>query len=122
VSTRTYQNLVDTVLETNPAMAREIERDLSRTFPTHSWFGDADSKDALFRVLSSYMCWNPQLGYCQAMNFIAGASISKAPRLTSPIRYAVTCDRRRKGVLDVVQDRGRHAQGLFLEDDGWFDG
>jgi len=44
---------------------------VSRTFPTHSYFREEETQAALTRVLSAYAVWNPSLGYCQSMNFIA---------------------------------------------------
>lgn len=49
----------------------EVERDVARTFPTHSYFREDEARAALTRVLSAYAIWNPSLGYCQSMNFIA---------------------------------------------------
>jgi hypothetical protein len=48
-----------------------VERDVARTFPTHSYFREDEARAALTRVLSAYAVWNPSLGYCQSMNFIA---------------------------------------------------
>lgn len=49
----------------------EVERDVARTFPTHSYFREEEARASLTRVLSAYAVWNPSLGYCQSMNFIA---------------------------------------------------
>lgn len=53
-----------------------IQRDLDRTFPMHPLFGDAKysekSQTALRNILAAFATYNPRIGYCQGMNFIAG--------------------------------------------------
>jgi len=48
-----------------------IEIDISRTFPELKIF-DADQQQRLLRVLNAYANYNPDVGYCQGMNFVAG--------------------------------------------------
>lgn len=48
-----------------------IEIDISRTFPELQCFGQ-DQQQQLWRVLNAYASHNPELGYCQGMNFVAG--------------------------------------------------
>eukprot|EP01101_Sappina_pedata_P008166 TRINITY_DN4481_c0_g1_i1.p1 TRINITY_DN4481_c0_g1~~TRINITY_DN4481_c0_g1_i1.p1 ORF type:complete len:753 (+),score=220.73 TRINITY_DN4481_c0_g1_i1:223-2481(+) len=52
--------------------APDIEKDLERTFPDHSYFSGKQGRDALRRVLIAYSRRNPSIGYCQSMNFLAG--------------------------------------------------
>jgi len=49
-----------------------IVLDLARTFPGHALFGNADGQEALKRILVRYASFDPVLGYCQGMSFIAG--------------------------------------------------
>ncbi|CAM6094880.1 unnamed protein product [Calypogeia fissa] len=49
----------------------QIEKDLPRTFPGHPAL-DEDGRNALRRLLTAYARHNPSVGYCQAMNFLAG--------------------------------------------------
>jgi len=49
--------------------AGQIEMDVPRTFAGQ--FGD-EQKQRLFRVLCAYASLNPEVGYCQGMNFVAG--------------------------------------------------
>ncbi|OLY79009.1 TBC1 domain family member 10B [Smittium mucronatum] len=51
-----------------------IERDLSRSFPSHALFYDEScgGQDCLRRVLIAYLKYNPEVGYCQGMNLIVG--------------------------------------------------
>lgn len=55
-----------------------IERDLNRTFPDNLYFQqDPDSSkeprmiSALRRILVAFSIYNPKIGYCQSMNFLA---------------------------------------------------
>ncbi|KAG9271971.1 TBC1 domain family member 10B-like [Astyanax mexicanus] len=58
------------------ALFRQIALDLQRSFPTHrSLMGDSpeaiEGQAKLFRVLTAYAKFNPQIGYCQGMSYIA---------------------------------------------------
>jgi len=52
--------------------AIQIELDLRRTLP--GTFPD-NQRDALRRVLRAYAAYNPNVGYCQGMNFIAAVPL-----------------------------------------------
>ncbi|RNF07794.1 rab6 GTPase activating protein [Trypanosoma conorhini] len=58
-----------------------IERDLSRTFPTHCLFVGAGSvgQVELRRVLSAYSRLDPAVGYCQGMAFVVALLLLHAP-------------------------------------------
>lgn len=56
-----------------------IERDLNRTFPDNIHFqresfqdGEPEMIKSLRRVLVAFSLYNPKIGYCQSMNFLAG--------------------------------------------------
>lgn len=52
----------------------EIERDVTRTFPTHPSFkghGGATARGDLLKVLRAVVAAEPAVGYCQGMNFVA---------------------------------------------------
>eukprot|EP00164_Ancoracysta_twista_P019894 GFYU01035247.1.p1 GENE.GFYU01035247.1~~GFYU01035247.1.p1 ORF type:complete len:540 (-),score=146.44 GFYU01035247.1:62-1645(-) len=55
------------------AKFKEIEKDLDRTFPGHELFQLAENIDRLRRVLRAYMLRNPEIGYCQSMNYLAAS-------------------------------------------------
>ncbi|XP_038053911.1 TBC1 domain family member 10B-like [Patiria miniata] len=60
-----------------PQVIRQITVDVDRTFPTHRQFmeGSHEAKEgraSLFRLLAVYALYNPQVGYCQGMSYIAG--------------------------------------------------
>lgn len=44
-----------------------------RTFPEHSYFSPSGpGEDTLRRLLQAFAVFNPRIGYCQGLNFIAG--------------------------------------------------
>lgn len=51
--------------------AKDIAKDIRRTFPHHPFFRKEDNIRMLERVLVAYSNRNPAIGYCQSMNFIA---------------------------------------------------
>eukprot|EP00879_Flechtneria_rotunda_P009240 GHRR01009673.1.p1 GENE.GHRR01009673.1~~GHRR01009673.1.p1 ORF type:complete len:381 (+),score=148.12 GHRR01009673.1:829-1971(+) len=51
---------------------KQIELDLPRTFPRHSWLSGPEGQVALRNVLTAYAGHNPDVGYCQGMNFLVG--------------------------------------------------
>ncbi|OMJ15500.1 TBC1 domain family member 10B [Smittium culicis] len=84
-----YQNLVDMDISLLPKvneaipkneansyakLAEVIERDLSRSFPNHAMFYDEScgGQSCLRRILTAYLKYNPEVGYCQGMNLLAG--------------------------------------------------
>jgi len=53
------------------AWTNVIRLDIGRTFPDLKSFA-VDQQNQLWRVLNAYASYNPHLGYCQGMNFVAG--------------------------------------------------
>ena len=49
-----------------------INRDLDRTFPGHDYFEEKTSQENLRQILVLFAAFNPSIGYCQGLNFIAG--------------------------------------------------
>lgn len=51
----------------------QINRDINRTFPKHIFFQDRGGlgQQLLFNVLKAFSIYNPTVGYCQGMGFIA---------------------------------------------------
>lgn len=54
------------------AAVKQIELDLPRTFPRHAWLAGEEGQAALRAVLTAYAGHNPDVGYCQGMNFLVG--------------------------------------------------
>ena len=50
----------------------QIDRDLHRTFPDEAYFSTEKNFKVLKNILTAYSFRNPNVGYCQGMNFIAG--------------------------------------------------
>jgi Rab-GTPase-TBC domain len=57
-------------LESNYTM--QIDKDLGRTFPEDPYFKNQANFRVLKNILVAYSWRNPNVGYCQGMNFIAG--------------------------------------------------
>ncbi|KAL5136879.1 TBC1 domain family member 9 [Glycine soja] len=57
---------------------KQIEKDLPRTFPGHPAL-DENGRNSLRRLLLAYARHNPEVGYCQAMNFFAGLLLLLMP-------------------------------------------
>lgn len=74
-SGESYVKLIERLPTLNKCIAMDIEKDLPRTFPQQQ---SVDASDLcsrhiseLRRVLQAYSLRNPQIGYCQSMNFLA---------------------------------------------------
>lgn len=63
--------LTQTDAMTGTSIANDIEKDLLRTFPERINNGNTITVDALRRLLRAYAIRNPDVGYCQSMNYIA---------------------------------------------------
>lgn len=51
----------------------DIDKDLCRTLPSQPFFKTEAGRQSLKRTLRAYARYNPIIGYCQGMNFVAGA-------------------------------------------------
>lgn len=69
-----YRSLIKANLGKESVATRQIELDLLRTFPTHRDYTAYSSEriKALRRVLVAYSWHNPEIGYCQGLNMLAG--------------------------------------------------
>lgn len=67
---QSYERLTSQLRKCSPKIAKVIERDLTRTFPTNYHFEKQDGITAMRRVLLAYSMRNEQVGYCQSMNFL----------------------------------------------------
>ena len=56
-----------------------IDKDVGRTFPEVDLFGTERGQQALKNVLLAYAAYDPEVGYCQGMNFLAGLSLLYLP-------------------------------------------
>jgi hypothetical protein len=68
-----YRNLVQIGMSRKDSTDfKQIEKDLKRTFPSHTYFDRSGGIQSLKRILLAYSVRNPLVGYCQSMNFIVG--------------------------------------------------
>ena len=56
----------------------QILKDIPRTFSNLDVFSYASMLQQLYRILYSYLLYDPQLGYTQGMNLVAGALLMHA--------------------------------------------
>ncbi|ORZ37037.1 rab-GTPase-TBC domain-domain-containing protein [Catenaria anguillulae PL171] len=58
-----------------------IQRDLPRTFPGHEFFSEAGGpgQEALYNVVKAYSLYDPEVGYCQGIAFVAGPLLMNMP-------------------------------------------
>ncbi|KAJ3374032.1 GTPase-activating protein [Allomyces arbusculus] len=58
-----------------------IQRDLPRTFPGHPFFATpgGPGQEALFHVVKAYSIFDPEVGYCQGLSFVAGPLLLNMP-------------------------------------------
>jgi len=75
--------------------ARNILKDVDRTFTTHTFFRDANGPGvkALTRVLTAYATRNAAVGYCQGMNFLAAFLLLFYPEEEAFWMLAAICEK-----------------------------
>lgn len=56
----------------NREISRQIDKDISRTFPTITFFNDASTVENLSTILNVYANYDVELGYCQGLLFLVG--------------------------------------------------
>jgi len=66
------QDVQSTVVET-------IVKDVGRTFPNLKPFATEKGRRSLQNVLLAYAAYDPEVGYCQGMNFLAGLLLLYLP-------------------------------------------
>lgn len=74
-SALTLKAAEDAYREKYTAQFEQVEVDLERTFPEHSFFRKGDPRrglDILRRILTAFIVDSPEVGYTQSMNYIAG--------------------------------------------------
>ncbi|KAI8986941.1 rab-GTPase-TBC domain-containing protein [Pilobolus umbonatus] len=58
--------------KSNSPFEKQIERDLTRTFPNHPFFMQKAGRQSLFNVAKAYSLFDQEVGYCQGLAFIIG--------------------------------------------------
>ncbi|KAL4430666.1 hypothetical protein ABPG75_005922 [Micractinium tetrahymenae] len=62
-----------------PEVLSDIDKDTHRTFPGHPRLSTPEGHKALLNVLSAYALSDPEIGYTQGMNFLAGVLLTWLP-------------------------------------------
>ena len=81
IETNIYNNILKLAEESKESNKKfshvcdEIGRDINRTFYTKK-FVEGNGKKMLYNILAALAFIRPEIGYCQGMNFIAGALIN----------------------------------------------
>ena len=98
-----YPRLATTAL--HPDVISEIEKDTHRTYPKHLWLSGPVGQLSLFRILRAYAAFDPEIGYTQGMNFLAGLLLAY---LEEPQAFGA--------MVVVMHERG--LRDLYRPDDG----
>ncbi|GAA5798655.1 rab-GTPase-TBC domain-containing protein [Helicostylum pulchrum] len=67
------------LLKQDSVYEKAITRDLHRTFPHHPYFQSAVGQESLFNVVKAYSLYDPEVGYCQGLSFVAGPLLLNMP-------------------------------------------
>eukprot|EP00197_Chlamydomonas_leiostraca_P012793 CAMPEP_0202859570 /NCGR_PEP_ID=MMETSP1391-20130828/1623_1 /ASSEMBLY_ACC=CAM_ASM_000867 /TAXON_ID=1034604 /ORGANISM="Chlamydomonas leiostraca, Strain SAG 11-49" /LENGTH=484 /DNA_ID=CAMNT_0049538615 /DNA_START=127 /DNA_END=1577 /DNA_ORIENTATION=+ len=57
----------------------DIEKDTPRTYPSYRQFSTDEGKASLRNILRAYAAYDPEVGYTQGMNFLAGILLMFSP-------------------------------------------
>jgi hypothetical protein len=77
ISTSSSESIYDSDKE-KAKYKTQILKDIPRTFSNLDIFSYASMLQQLYRILYSYFIYDPQLGYTQGMNLVAGALLMHA--------------------------------------------
>ncbi|KAI9272577.1 rab-GTPase-TBC domain-containing protein [Sporodiniella umbellata] len=67
------------LLKQESVYEKAILRDLHRTFPHHPFFQSSQGQDSLFNIVKAYSNYDPEMGYCQGLAFVAGPLLLNMP-------------------------------------------
>ncbi|KAJ1566646.1 GTPase-activating protein, partial [Cladochytrium tenue] len=75
-----------TLLTRTSLHEKQIVRDLARTFPKHEHFAEVGGpgQESLYNVIKAYSLFDPEVGYCQGLAFIAGPLLLNLEALQMP--------------------------------------
>jgi Rab-GTPase-TBC domain len=74
---RFYDDLLKTGAPVD--VSEDIVKDIDRTYPGHTFFEHEVNMGALQRLLTAFAVRNPEIGYCQSLNFVAGMLLLHLP-------------------------------------------
>lgn len=88
------------------AVTDAIARDIERTFPKHYLFqAQRAGQGALFNVLCAYAQYDPDVGYCQGMGFLAAMFLSYMPEPQAFWLLVACLNHRRFALADLYRPR-----------------
>lgn len=61
-----------TLLNEESVYEKAIVRDLARTFADHEYFQSKAGQEALFNIAKAYSLYDPDVGYCHGILYVAG--------------------------------------------------
>ncbi|SCU84522.1 LAMI_0C07800g1_1 [Lachancea mirantina] len=98
-----------------------IERDLNRTFPDNIHFRRRPNESAeplmiqsLRRVLNTFSIYNPKIGYCQSLNFLAGLLLLFMDEERAFWMLVIITSRYLPGVHNVMLEGVNIDQGVLM--------
>ncbi|ORX89242.1 TBC-domain-containing protein [Basidiobolus meristosporus CBS 931.73] len=74
------ESLYSQLLEQTSPFDKMIIRDLSRTFPNHSFFQNGGAgQESLYNVVKAFSLYDTEVGYCQGISFVVGPLLLHMP-------------------------------------------
>ncbi|KAK3846144.1 MAG: rab-GTPase-TBC domain-containing protein [Linnemannia gamsii] len=68
------------LLKETSSHEKQIQRDMSRTFPNHDYFqAEGLGQESLFNVVKAYSLYDAEVGYCQGLSFVVGPLLLNMP-------------------------------------------
>ncbi|KAI1320208.1 GTPase-activating protein [Mortierella claussenii] len=68
------------LLKATSSHEKQINRDMSRTFPNHEYFqAEGLGQESLFNVVKAYSLYDTEVGYCQGLSFVVGPLLLNMP-------------------------------------------
>ncbi|KAG0283904.1 GTPase-activating protein [Linnemannia gamsii] len=68
------------LLKETSSHEKQIQRDMSRTFPNHEYFqAEGLGQESLFNVVKAYSLYDAEVGYCQGLSFVVGPLLLNMP-------------------------------------------
>lgn len=98
----------------DPSVSSEIEKDMHRTFPGHVTLSSPTGQQAMYNVLHAYAALDPEVGYSQGMNFVAGIFLTY---LSPPEAFsALVLVMQERGLRDFYKPNGmQHLQARLWQ-------
>lgn len=104
----TYADL----LKETSSHEKQIQRDMSRTFPNHEYFqAEGLGQESLFNVVKAYSLYDAEVGYCQGLSFVVGPLLLNVswmmPAISPQIYFRITqMTNKAENILFKIIDAG----------------